>query len=282
MLFPQSLLVALLFFALFVVTAWQFPQQGQLSQNRVHDRVVLVAPLQLLVMGGDRFIAANFEAIRLAATAMDLDPQTGEMDSDYLLRSHRSISELNPCHEDNYYIGNALLAWGGAESEANDVLQRAIDCRYWDFLPAFLYGFNQYFFHRNTEVAQGAFEVAAQRSEENAAMLRRLAIMIAVEEMDDEGMALNYLRHQRDNATDEGLREMLGKRVIRLEGLILLRRAQAEFEERFSRALSHPQELIDTGILEQFPQDPLRLGYEFHEGVIRMRQLQIHGVERPK
>lgn len=264
----------------FVLLVFFFGNQPQRTTPYVGDRVVITAPVQVLMMAGDRNLAANLETIRLAATGMDVNPQTGQADGRYLLRAHRVISELNPCHEDNYYLGNALLAWGGAEGEANEVLQRATACRSWDFLPPFLYGFNQYFFARNIPEAQQAFETAAGRSEENAVTLRRLAIMIAVEEMDDEAMALNYLRQQRDDAKDENLRDMLDKRVTRLEGLIALRRAQAEYETRFSRPLSDPQDLLSSGIMDSFPQDPLRLGYEFHDGVFRMRQVKIQGLER--
>jgi hypothetical protein len=38
------------------------------------------------------------------------------------------VVQLNPCHEDNYYQGNALLTWGGAVAEGNELLKRATDC----------------------------------------------------------------------------------------------------------------------------------------------------------
>ncbi|MFO7593020.1 MAG: hypothetical protein R6X15_03110 [Pseudomonadota bacterium] len=272
-------LFSLLTAMLFVLAVTLSGPAHERSSVYINDRVVITAPVQVLLMAGDRFLAANMETIRLAATGLEINPQTGMTDGRYLLRAHRTISELNPCHEDNYYLANALLAWGGAENEANEVLQRAIACRSWDFLPPFLYGFNQYFFDRNLAEAQDAFETAALRSQENAIQLRRLAIMIEAEGMDDEVMALNYLRRQRDDAVDAGLRDMLAKRVLRLEGLIALRRAQAEYEERFSRPLSSPHELLSSGIIEDFPPDPLGLGYEFDNGDFHMRQLKIPGLE---
>lgn len=62
-----------------------------------------------MLYGGDRFLAADLELIRLSATGMD----NGSTDAEYLIRAQRVVAELNPCHEDNYYLANGLLAWGG-------------------------------------------------------------------------------------------------------------------------------------------------------------------------
>lgn len=266
--------------SLFVLAVAYYGPIQERSPVQRGDRVVITPAVQVMMMAGDRYLAANLENIRLAATGRDIDPQTGKADGRYLLRAHRTVAKLNPCHEDNYYLANAVLAWGGATQEANDVLSRATECRRWDHIPPFLYGFNQYFFDRNYREAKRAFEISAQRSPDHASSLRRLAIMVVAEDMDDNSMALNYLRQQRDTAKDSKLREMLDKRVGRLEGLIALRRAQAEFEKRFSRPLKDPNELVESGVLDGFPTDPLGLGYEFENGVIRMRRLKIRGVER--
>ena len=103
--------------------------------------------------------------------------------------------------------------------------------------------------------------------------------MIASGQFDDDRMALNYLKLQRDQATDQKLRQMLEKRVLRLDGLIALRDAQKRFEEQSGRSLKTPQELLSSGHLEQFPVDPLGLGYEFREKIFQLRQLNIPGME---
>ena len=74
---------------------------------------------------------------------------------------------------------------------------------------------------------------------------------------------------------------MLDKRIVRLQGLMALRAAQQRYEARFGQALTDPQALIDSGELNAFPDDPLRIGYEFAEGRFRLRELKIAGLERP-
>lgn len=252
------------------------------SFSGAEDRVVISAPIQVSLAFGDRFLAANLETMRLAATGMEINPVTGTVDGRYLLRAHQTVTQLNACHEDNYYLANSILSWGGADDEANKVLLAAAQCRYWDFLPAFLYGFNQYFFNRNIEEAQRGLEMAAQRSDENANAMRRFSIMIAAEELDDEAMALAYLREQQSQAADPTLADSLADRVLRLERLIELRNAQKKYEGKFGEPLTSPQALLDAGILEAFPIDPLGIGYEFIDGQFKLRQLRIQGVERPQ
>ena len=246
------------------------------------DRVVVSAPVQVLMAAGDRFLAANLESMRLAATGMDINPLTGSVDGRYLLRAHDVVTRLNACHEDNYYLANAILAWGGADEEASTILLKAAECRYWDFLPPFLYGFNQYFFERNISEARRGLELAAERSSANARLIRRFAIMITAEELDDQAMALAYLEEQKAQTSDKALAASLEDRIRRLEGLIALRNAQEVYEVQNGVDLQSPQQLVNSGLLEAIPEDPLGIGYDFVGGQFKLRQLRIKGVERPQ
>lgn len=245
----------------------------------IFDRVVVSAPVQLLMMGGDRFLAANIESIRAVTTTSD-NPEASDFNASFAIRARHAVVQLNPCHEDNYYLGNALLTWGGAVSEGNDILKHATECRTWDELPPFFYGFNQYFFLHDIEGARKYLEIAADRSTDNAASFRKFAIMLAAGELKDDE-ALSFLQREREQTNDARLRGMLDQRVTRLEGLLTLRAAQQRYEARFGRPLTNPHTLIESGELEAFPSDPLRIGYEFANGHFRLTELKIAGLERP-
>ena len=267
--------LAAAFFFLFVVVAyWGESQEVSSKSSGVSGRVVISAPVLVALFAGDRFLAANLEVMRLAATGND----SGQVNAEYLIRAQRVVSELNACHEDNYYLANGLLAWGGAISEGNEILQRAVGCRFWDGVPSFFYGVNQVFFSRDREEGIKAFELSAERWPDNAVMLRRLAISLRAERFSDERLAMNYLAYQRDSTDDSRLRSMLDKRVIRLQGLIKLREAQRRYEVAHG-SLTDIQQLIGSGELDSIPQDPLRLGYELREGRIEMKRLKIAGME---
>ncbi|TCD23158.1 hypothetical protein E0D86_10440 [Pseudomonas sp. IC_126] len=200
------------------------------------------------------------------------------VDTDYLVRAQREVARLNACHEDNYYLANGLLTWGGAVEEGNEVLRAAVECRFWDEFPPFFYGINLSFFQRDNEEAARMLEIGAQRSTDNAAAMQKLAVMLRAEQFADERLALNYLIQQRDSSPDPKLEDMLDKRVVRLQGLIQLREAQRQYEGEHG-SLTDLQLLVDRGILDQLPVDPLRLGYELRDGHIELKKLKIAGLE---
>ena len=270
----RSLLLVLLGFVVFTATSQWRARTPAPEAPVIEGRVVIAAPVLLVLFGGDRILAANLETMRLAATGVDW----GQVDTGYLIRAQQEVAELNPCHEDNYYLANGLLTWGGAEREGTEVLRRAMHCRFWDELPAFFYGFNQAFFNKNIAEASHALELAAQRSSGNAAGFRKLAIMLQAESFADEKLALDYLTQQRDAASDPRLRAMLDKRVIRLRGLVVLRQAKRLFEKR-NGALTSLEQLVEFGLLPALPEDPLRLGYELREGQIILKKMKIAGME---
>ena len=102
--------------------------------------------------------------------------------------------------------------------------------------------------------------------------------MLQAEAFADEKLALNYLSQQRDAAKDPKLREMLDKRVVRLQGLVSLRDAQRRFEAK-SGALVRLEQLVEAGFMSALPDDPLRLGYELRAGKIILKKMKIAGME---
>ena len=274
------LAIALAGFGVFAAIWALRPPVSATPPAEVFDRVVVSAPVQVLMTGGDRFLAANLESIRSAATTSDA-PKAAEYNASFTTRSRSAVAQLNPCHEDNYYLGSALLSWGGAVSEGIDLLHRATECRTWDELPPFFYGFNLFFFQRDVEGARAAFETAASRATDNAAALRKMAIMLAAGELKDDSAALDFLQRERAATADPKLQGMLDKRIARVEGLITLRSAQQRYEARVGHPLADPAALIESGELDAFPKDPLRIGYEFADGHFQLKELKIAGLERP-
>lgn len=268
------LLLALVGFGLFSAASQWRAQAPTPVVPLVEGRVVIGAPVLLVLFGGDRFLAASLETMRLAATGTD----SGQADTGYLVRAQLVVAELNPCHEDNYYLANGLLTWGGADREATEVLRRAMRCRFWDELPPFFYGFNKAFFYKDIPEASRALELAAQRATDNAAGFRKLAVMLQAESLADEGLALDYLIAQRDTTGDPKLRGMLDKRVGRLQGLVTLREAQRRFEKMYG-PLRSLEQLVERDLVGALPNDPLRLGYELRDGRIVLKKMKVAGVE---
>lgn len=269
------LLMALLGFSVFSTASQWWVRTPTSVELSIEGRVVIAAPVLLVLFGGDRFLAANLETVRLAATGVD----SGQADTGYLIRAQQVVAELNPCHEDNYYLANGLLTWGGADREGGEILRRASDCRFWDELPPFFYGFNKFFFERDVDAASSYLEAAALRATNNAAGFRKFAIMLKTEQINDERLALEFLQGERDKASDPKLKAMLTKRVERLQGLAVLRETQRLFEVRFGKPLASADQLLESEFLKDFPEDPLKLGYEFVDGRFVLKKLKVAGAE---
>lgn len=269
------LVYALVAASLFLLATHYRPPPTNRMVTLSDSHVVIAAPLQIVMYAGDRFLAADLEAMRVAA----IGPSDEERLADYRIRAHGVIAQLNPCHEDNLYLANATLTWGGAPDAGIYILERATECRFWDDIPPLFLGFNRYFFDHDLDGAQKAINIAALRSDKNRVGLQKLSIVMASKKFDDLNMAATYLRTQRDEATDPRLAEMLDRRLQRVQGLITLRDAQDRFEMKYGRPLTSPNELIVSGVLKTLPQDPMRLGYEFVDGSFRLRAANIGGVE---
>lgn len=239
--------------------------------------VVMPAAMQVLLYGGDRYLAADIEAVRAVVSMGGLRSD----ESGFRARAHLVVSQLNPCHEDNYWIGNAELVWGGGQSAGQVLLRRATNCRFWDPWPPFFLGFSQYFFDRNVTAAREALEVAAQRADEKtAAAFRSFSVSLLAGQFEDAEVALEMVRRERDQTNDERLRKLLSQRAERLEGLVVLRRARKEFELRFRRAPGSAQELVSSGVLARLPEDPAKLGYVLEKGEFQLRQVRHAGLEK--
>jgi hypothetical protein len=262
---PAATLIAAICYWIGTAIHHETPTQ----QTEQPPAVVISEPVQVLLFAGDRFLAADIEAIR--AVASSTDPHT----HDFTLRAHLAASRLNPCHEDNYWVGNASLSWGGSLSEGFELLRNATQCRFWDEWPPFFYGFNQNFFYDNVKEAQHALKIAAQRSPENAPFITTFSTMLAVGKIADTRMAIKMLEAERDKAKRKQLRDMLNMRVVRLKGLLTLRIAQDTYRKRFHKQLQNPQDLLTTGILDKFPEDPVKVGYEFKNHAFHLKQAQI-------
>ncbi len=249
-----------------------------MKADDVQGSVVLPPTLQTVLYMGDRYLAANIESERVLATGGD----SVGIYSDYYHRLHQAVSLLNPCHEDNFYIANALLAWAGGVDPALRILREATRCRFWDETPPFFLGYNLYFFKHENLAAKEMLEVAASRSVTNAAAYRQIGVMMEAAGFPDPTGARSYLVAQREQSRDAQMREMLTRRIGRLDGLIMLSDAQKQYEKQLGKPLENPQDLITKGIITAFPTDPTRLGYQFGDGSFSMREFTMSSGKKTK
>lgn len=260
---------------LFLLSAMQAPALSRRGGVPPNGDVVFHPALLELLYGGDAFLAANVEMARILTSG-----RVQEQESlGFFVRMHEGVSRLNPCHEDGYYIASAFLSSGGAVKPALKTLERAAKCRFWDEWTPFLLGVNQYFYARDPLAAVDSFKEGARRAPtaKVAKQFNTIAIATMAAQFDDVGVAIKYLVQEKEQAKDEALKAALAKRIVRLEGLAALRKAQADYESRFRKTLADPKDLLLSGTLKEFPADPLGIGYEFNEGRFELKQIVLNG-----
>ncbi len=220
-------------------------------------RVRMPIPVQLAYSAGDPYLAANLNVFRsLMVEARVTEAETyriqGQLQAD--------AAFFNPRHEDNYYVGAAILPWNGQVVAAQTVLLKAAQSRDWDMWPAFYYAFNAMYFERDMSKAGHWAEVAAARHPGNAGALRDMAAKW-YSLGDDPQVAMNILVGMFEQSKDENFRALLAARIVRLEGLQKLRAAASEYRERNTFMPSRLEDLVGYAGLETVPEDPLQLGY---------------------
>lgn len=228
-------------------------------------RVRLPVPVQVLTAMGDRYLAANINTFRATMLSMGRHDRAtwrvlGAVQSD--------AAFLNPAQEDNYYIAAAILPWEGEVDAAQTVLQMASDARPTDPYPPFYYGFNLQYFRGDYQGAARAVEVAALRVDGGA---RQSLLNIAskwYERIEDATVAERTIAALIASTRDAGLREHLQKRIVRVRQLASLRNAAERYRQQQGKPPATLQSLVETGVLQTLPEDPLGEGFRIENGTV--------------
>lgn len=262
-------LAALLAAVVFVATTERLKSAPRKSVS-VEMQVVLPLFVQVFMALGDRHLAANLAAIRALVVATDkMQPDEFKI----LAKVQTDVSWLNPAHEDNYYIVFAILSQYGEMDAAQTILARATRARFFDYQPAFFYGFNQWYYKHDPAGAAAWMREAAEKlpDPDQRLTMQNLAARWMDKAQDTE-LAIRVVEAMAKEARRKDFRAYLETRVVRLRQLLQLRNAATAYRERFGRPLSSLQELVDTGILPALPQDPFGFGFDFDtQGEIVLR-----------
>lgn len=232
------------------------------GRPRVEPELLVSLPrfAQVLMAGGDRYLAANLAGFRVLVAS------TERMKADdYAVqaRLQRDIAWLNPAHEDNYYIASSILPWNAQLESAQWVLRRAADGRPYDWLPLFHFGFNLYHFKQDPIAGAQAIAEAIPRAAKEPSDQWALQNLAAkwVERGYETATAANVVEAMARSSARGSFRNYLHARALRLRQLAELRQAAAMFRTQKGRAPQSLSELVAMGLVAELPVDPLGSGY---------------------
>ncbi len=231
--------------------------------KEVEEINVAVSPaIQIVLSGGDRFLAANLAVFR--ATIVPIK----DLNSVYyptLAKIQEDASLLNPAQEDNYYIAQGILPWIDEHPTAIRILHRASEARPFDFMPPYFLGFDYMYFESRFEESGRHYKLAADRvsGKNRDALLNNAAKFM--EKGDNPANAIQFLDGLIKSTRNKNLQQFLRARIVRLQRLIILRDATAKYTEKYQRPPTQLNDLVESGMLPFIPVDPLGTGYTLDE-----------------
>ncbi len=250
--------VAAISFALYaLIVPWLYRQPRPQASDEM--QVALPRFVQVMMSGGDRYLAANLAGFRaLVASTEAMKPENyriqGMVQSD--------AAWLNPAHEDNYYIATAILPWNDQVEAAQYILKRATRARPFDWQPPFYYAFNALHFLKDPAQAAAWMRIAGQHTQDELEKLsfQQLAAQW-VSKGEDLELAIRLHRSMARETKHKAFANFLEKRAQRLENLLALERAITRYRELVGRTPYRLTELVDRAVLSNIPSDPFGMDY---------------------
>lgn len=257
---PSTGFLAILIPALLVyLVAVNVLSKQRLALRGPELMVRLPLAAQVMLAGGDRYLAANLAGFRvLVADTFRMKPD------EFVIQAmlQKDISWLNPAHEDNYYIAAAILSEPHLVPAAQYVLRRAADARPRDWTPLFYYAFNLYHFEKNPAAAAHALLEGVSRTDDVAEQWGLQALAARwIERGYRTGEAARIVGRMAEEAPPGGFRRYMKMRTERLLQLDRLTVLAKEYRTVRGQALARIEDLVDAGLIDRIPVDPLGIGF---------------------
>lgn len=226
-------------------------------------QVALPLFVQVLIAGGDRYLAANLAGFRtLVASTENMKEENYRIQA--IVQS--DAAWLNPAHEDNYYLAAAFLPWNGQLDAAQQILSRAILARPFDWQPPFYYGFDLMYFSKQPVEGANWLRLAADRSTDelqNLQLQQMAASWLA--KGGDVDFSVRLIRAMARQAKHKPFAAFLEKRALRLENLQMINKAVERFKQTGNTSPLTLETLVKLGFMRSVPKDPFDEEYTLSE-----------------
>ncbi|MDZ4254084.1 MAG: hypothetical protein U1A72_16055 [Sulfuritalea sp.] len=244
--------------AVFVFAQSRLPD---IKRAQVSAEITIALPVfvQVVMAGGDRYLAASWAAIRALVTETS---KMGPEDFRVLGLVQRDASWLNPAHEDNYYIAAAILPWEGQVEAAQVILRRATLARFYDYQPAFYYAFNlTHFMGDYMAASEWLLQAAPKLPKPDERLLLENFAARWLDRTQDVELAARIVDAMAAQARRKDFADYLRVRAQRLRDLGVLRRAAVVYSDRHGKPLVELSELVSAGLVAKLPVDPFGFGF---------------------
>jgi tetratricopeptide (TPR) repeat protein len=172
-----------------------------------------------------------------------------------MYRTLQTATQLDPYNMDAYYFAQAAFTWELRRiAEVNALLEYGIKYRTWDPWMYFYLGFNNAYFLKDYGNAARYLQRAGELAPENALFARLSARYYY--ESDQTALGLSFLETLIAQAKDGAVKQTYTVRRDALLAVLTLEKAQSSYILTMGHQPRSLQELIQTGFLQQIPDDP--------------------------
>ena len=258
----QNILLPVIFSTLALCFTTASSRLDHIATPTMDNEMLVALPkyMQVILAGGDRYLAANINTFR--ALISNISSKSPNETLKVQAKIQSDAAWLNPYHEDNYYLAAATLPWNGMVEQAQYILASASHARNFDMLPPFFYAFNQYYFEHDPLRGSDWLKIAATHTDDldQKFALQKLAARW-IEKGEDHRQALKMLETMAAQSNIKSVKQNLLVRAERVRHLISLDDASNEYLRTYNTLPTSIEDLTKTGVLKHLLQDPLGDGY---------------------
>jgi hypothetical protein len=196
-----------------------------------------------------------FKAIVYYGGKVDIeDVNKRNIDYANIFRFIDTSTYLDPYNIDSYYFAQAIFTWElGRVKEVNQLLQRGLRYRTWDYYLPFFLGFNNFYFLKDYRAASLYMKQVALLT--GNVLAANLAARFSYES-DETDTAISFLKFMIEKTWNEKLRKLLERRLKAMEAVSLLEKGTERFESLYHKEPLSIEELVSKGIINRLPVDP--------------------------
>lgn len=229
-------------------------------------------PLVLQVLAGEfKGLVADLMVMEVGArlgTELVRNPEGGfrvvpkQYDWQAIHRLFQGSQALDPAFAQTYILAQGWLPWepAGMVAEAQEILRVAAAHRPWDWRPTHDMGFNEYYFRDNPGAA-GKLFLEAANTPNAPSFLAILGARLAQTGGETESAIVVMRSMLAGKDTEEPGYADLVERLHALEGVLVIEKAIARYEQALGHKPASLSELTASGFLDTLPPNPYKVEY---------------------
>ncbi|UCG13694.1 MAG: hypothetical protein JSU72_04255 [Deltaproteobacteria bacterium] len=252
------------FFLILALCVLSFIRVDRLRKARTLPAKLMLLPskeMTRVISFGNELLLAQLIFYNSMFFAGSLDRPPAMIDQRELYHTLDAVTYLDPYNMDGYYFAQGVLSWNRSLIGPLDtILRRGMAHRTWDWYLPFFYGFNQFYFLKNSKEGAIYLKKAYLLNPENTYLPTLIARLHY--QANETEVAIAFLEEIIRTTPGGALQEWMKGRLEAFRIVSFLEAALVRYQERYKSRPQSLEELVDGKILRAIPQDPY--GGEFY------------------